>query len=33
VIRRYRRRNDEWRTTDIEGALFVPLIEDPAGGT
>jgi len=33
VIRRYHRRNDEWRTTDIEGALFVPLIEDPAGGT
>jgi protein-L-isoaspartate(D-aspartate) O-methyltransferase len=33
VIRSYRRRNDEWRTTDIEGALFVPLIEDPAGGT
>jgi len=30
VIRRYRRRNGEWKTNDIEGALFVPLIEDPA---
>jgi protein-L-isoaspartate(D-aspartate) O-methyltransferase len=29
VIRRYRRRDGEWTTTDIEGALFVPLIEDP----
>lgn len=29
VIRCYRRREGEWRTTDIEGALFVPLIEDP----
>ena len=31
VIRRYRRRNDDWKTTDIEGAVFVPLIEDPPG--
>ncbi len=31
VIRRYRRRNGEWQTRDIEGALFVPLIEDPPG--
>jgi protein-L-isoaspartate(D-aspartate) O-methyltransferase len=29
VIRRYRRRAGEWVTTDIEGAMFVPLIEDP----
>jgi protein-L-isoaspartate(D-aspartate) O-methyltransferase len=31
VIRRFRRRADEWEPTDIEGALFVPLIEDPDG--
>ncbi len=31
VIRRYRRLNDDWKTTDIEGAVFVPLIEDPPG--
>ena len=31
VIRRYRRRAGEWVTTDIEGAMFVPLIEDPTG--
>jgi protein-L-isoaspartate(D-aspartate) O-methyltransferase len=29
VIRRFRRRAGEWETADIEGALFVPLIEDP----
>ena len=33
VIRRYRRRAGEWTTTDLEGALFVPLIEDPTGST
>jgi len=31
VIRRYRRQAGEWTTTDLEGALFVPLIEDPTG--
>lgn len=29
VIRRFRQRAGEWEPTDIEGALFVPLIEDP----
>jgi len=32
VIRRYQRRAGEWTTTDIEGALFVALIEDPPDG-
>jgi protein-L-isoaspartate(D-aspartate) O-methyltransferase len=29
MIRRYRRRDGEWEETDIEGARFVPLVEDP----
>lgn len=29
MIRRFRRRDGEWEETDIEGARFVPLIEDP----
>ncbi len=29
VIRRYERREGEWTSTDIEGAVFVPLITDP----
>jgi protein-L-isoaspartate(D-aspartate) O-methyltransferase len=33
VIRRYRRRAGEWTATDIEGALFVPLIEGPPDST
>jgi protein-L-isoaspartate(D-aspartate) O-methyltransferase len=28
VIRRYRRRDGDWTATDLEGARFVPLIQD-----
>ena len=31
VIRRFHQRAGKWEPTDIEGALFVPLIEDPDG--
>lgn len=31
VIRVYRRQDGEWKSRDVEGARFVPLIYDPPG--
>ncbi len=33
VIRRYTREDGVWHSTDLEGARFVPLIEDPASNS